>query len=116
MTSVRSVDHVQLPVPVGGSKQARVFYEELLGLRELRDPARDRPGSLHYALGWGRLDLREGMYSGVAPQARMRAADRLVDPVDDVEKGDAVAAVMSQFVGGIGAPADRDRALGKAPR
>jgi catechol 2,3-dioxygenase-like lactoylglutathione lyase family enzyme len=71
MTSVRSVDHVQLPVPVGGSKQARVFYEGLLGLREVRDPAHDRPGSLHYALGWGRLDLREGMYSGVAPQAHL---------------------------------------------
>jgi catechol 2,3-dioxygenase-like lactoylglutathione lyase family enzyme len=71
MTSVRSVDHVQLPVPVGGSKEARVFYEELLGLREVRDPAHDRPGSLHYALGWGRLDLREGMYSGVAPQAHL---------------------------------------------
>ena len=68
---VRSVDHVQLPVPIGGSKQARVFYEVLLGLRELRDPAHDRPGSLHYALGWGRLDLREGMYSGVAPQAHL---------------------------------------------
>ena len=59
MTSVRSVDHVQLPVPIGGSKQARAFYEGLLGLREVRDPAHDRPGSLHYALGWGRLDLIE---------------------------------------------------------
>jgi len=71
MTSVRSVDHVQLPVPIGGSKQARAFYEGLLGLREVRDPAHDRPGALHYALGWGRLDLREGMYSGVAPQAHL---------------------------------------------
>ncbi|HEY9065842.1 MAG TPA: VOC family protein [Burkholderiaceae bacterium] len=65
------MDHVQLPLPVGGSKQARAFYEGLLGLREVRDPAHDRPGSLRYALGWGRLDLREGMYSGVAPQAHL---------------------------------------------
>jgi len=69
--AVRGVDHVQLPLPIGGSKQARAFYEGLLGLREVRDPAHDRPGSLRYALGWGRLDLREGLYTGVAPQAHL---------------------------------------------
>jgi len=69
--SIRGVDHVQLPVPLGGSAQARAFYEGLLGLREVRDPARDRPGALHYALGWGRLDLSEGHYTGVAPQAHL---------------------------------------------
>lgn len=71
VASIRAVDHVQLPVPVGGSKEARAFYEGLLGLHEVRDPVRDRPGSLHYALGWGRLDLREGLYSGIAPQAHL---------------------------------------------
>ena len=69
--AVRAVDHVQLPLPLGGSPQARVFYEQLLGLRELRDPASDRPGALHYSLSWGRLDLREGHYTGVAPQAHL---------------------------------------------
>jgi catechol 2,3-dioxygenase-like lactoylglutathione lyase family enzyme len=69
--AIRAVDHVQLPLPLGGSAQARVFYERLLGLRELRDPTLDRPGALHYALGWGRLDLSEGIYAGVAPQAHL---------------------------------------------
>ena len=69
--AIRAVDHVQLPLPLGGSAQARVFYERLLGLRELRDPTLDRPGSLHDALGWGRLDLSEGLYAGVAPQAHL---------------------------------------------
>jgi len=27
--------------------------------------------ALHYALGWGRLDLSEGHYTGVAPQAHL---------------------------------------------
>jgi catechol 2,3-dioxygenase-like lactoylglutathione lyase family enzyme len=69
--AIRAVDHVQLPLPLGGSAQARAFYERLLGLRELRDPALDRPGALRYALGWGRLDLSEGIYAGVAPQAHL---------------------------------------------
>lgn len=74
MSSIHSVDHVQLPVPVGGLPQARVFYEELLGLPELRDPVLDRPGTLRFSLGWQRLDLSEGFYTGVAPQAHLALA------------------------------------------
>jgi len=103
-SSVRGVDHVQLPLPVGGCRAARPFYETLLGLQELRDPATDRPGTLHYALGlWGRLDLREGLYSGVAPQAhlalrvtglaaivqRLRAAAIAVDDAPLIDAGRA---------------------------
>lgn len=71
MTDVRQVDHVQLPIPVGACRQARQFYEDLLGLREVRDPALDRPGTLRYALGTQRLDLTEGVYSGIAPQSHL---------------------------------------------
>jgi catechol 2,3-dioxygenase-like lactoylglutathione lyase family enzyme len=69
--SVQGVDHVQLPVPPGRLAQARAFYETLLGLPEVRDPLLDRPGTLRFSLGWQRLDLSEGLYTGVAPQAHI---------------------------------------------
>lgn len=68
---VQGVDHIQLPIPLGASPEARAFYQVLLGLREVRDPLTDRPGSLRFSLGWQRLDLREGAYTGVAPQAHL---------------------------------------------
>lgn len=71
MTRFRSVDHVQLPMPHGAAARARQFYENVLGLREVRSPALDRPGTLRYSLGWQRLDLSEGLYTGVAPQAHL---------------------------------------------
>ena len=69
--SVQGVDHIQLPIPIGAAQQARDFYEGLLGLREVRDPELDRPGTLRFSLGWQRLDLSEGRYTGVAPQAHI---------------------------------------------
>lgn len=66
-----TVDHVQLPIATGGAARARDFYEHLLGLREVRDPTLDRPGVLRFSLGAQRLDLSEGVYSGVAPQAHL---------------------------------------------
>jgi len=96
------VDHVQLPVSIGGLPEARRFYQTLIGLPELRDPVLDRPGTLRFALGPQRLDLAEGHYLGVAPQAhlalhvddlgaidrRLRAARVPVDraPVDDRDR------------------------------
>jgi len=74
MTEVRHVDHVQLPIPIGGAPRARAFYEQALGLRELRDPALDRPGTLRFSIGWQRLDLTEGAYTGIAPQAHLALA------------------------------------------
>jgi catechol 2,3-dioxygenase-like lactoylglutathione lyase family enzyme len=71
MIHVKQIDHVQLPVVIGGLRTARHFYQELLGLRELRDPALDRPGTLRFSLGGPRLDLTEGHYLGVAPQAHL---------------------------------------------
>ena len=66
-----SIDHVQLPIPADGVPAARPFYEEVLGLREVRDPALDRAGTVRYALGPLRLDLSEGAYAGPAPQAHL---------------------------------------------
>lgn len=77
MAEIRSVDHIQLPIPLGASPQARAFYEGQLQLPEVRDPSLDRPGTLRFSLGWQRLDLSEGHYTGVAPQAHLalRVAD-----------------------------------------
>jgi catechol 2,3-dioxygenase-like lactoylglutathione lyase family enzyme len=69
--SVQGVDHIQLPIPIGTAAQARAFYEDLLGLPEVRHPALDKPGTLRFSLGWQRLDLSEGLYTGVAPQAHI---------------------------------------------
>jgi len=71
VTTVQGVDHIQLPIPIGAAAQARAFYEHLLGLPEVRHPQLDRPGILRYSLGWQRLDLSEGRYTGVAPQAHV---------------------------------------------
>ncbi len=68
---VHAIDHVQLPLPAGALPKARAFYEGLLGLREWRDPALDRPGTLRYRLGPQRLDLSEGLHAGSAPQAHL---------------------------------------------
>lgn len=70
-TWIEGVDHIQLPIDPGGSPAAREFYQQLLGLAELRDPLLDRPGTLRFSLGAHRLDLTEGRYTGVAPQAHL---------------------------------------------
>jgi len=81
MTDVRRVDHVQLPMPLGGSGRARAFYEGLLGWRELRDPLLNRPGTLRYSLGGQRLDLSEGNFVRVAPQAHLALAMGGLEPL-----------------------------------
>lgn len=68
---VQGVDHVQLPIPIGAGAQARAFYQDLLGLREVRHPELDKPGVLRFSLGGQRLDLSEGRYIGVAPQSHL---------------------------------------------
>jgi catechol 2,3-dioxygenase-like lactoylglutathione lyase family enzyme len=74
--TVQGVDHIQLPIPIGAAAQARAFYEALLGLPEVRQPELDRPGMLRFSLGWQRLDLSEGRYTGVAPQAHIALRDQ----------------------------------------
>jgi catechol-2,3-dioxygenase len=51
---IENIHHVQLPYPPGRQSEARHFYGEILGLRELPRPAAlaDRPG-LWYDLGGG---------------------------------------------------------------
>ncbi|MCW7537138.1 VOC family protein [Aquabacterium sp. A7-Y] len=83
MAEIHGIDHIQLPIPFGASPRARAFYQGLLGLTEVRHPELDRPGVLRFSLGWQRLDLSEGSYTGVAPQAhialRVAGVARLAD-------------------------------------
>jgi catechol 2,3-dioxygenase-like lactoylglutathione lyase family enzyme len=69
--SVQGVDHIQLPIPIGAAARAREFYQDLLGLAEVRSAELDKPGTLRFSLGGQRLDLSEGRYTGVAPQAHI---------------------------------------------
>jgi len=99
------LDHVQLPMPPGGAERARYFYARVLGLRELASASdADAPRVLRFVLDGTTLDLREGPYTGVAPQAhlalqlrdvsavveRLRAAGRPVDAWTLDETGRAV--------------------------
>lgn len=68
------LDHVQLPMPPGGAAQARRFYGDVLGLPPL--PAPDAHEGfesrlLRFGLEGMTLDLCEGRYTGVAPQAHL---------------------------------------------
>jgi catechol 2,3-dioxygenase-like lactoylglutathione lyase family enzyme len=99
------LDHVQLPMPPGGAGRARHFYAEVLGLHELSRPS-DADGApvLRFVLEGTTLDLSEGPYTGVAPQAhlalrlrdvpalvqRLRAAGHPVDAWALDEAGRAV--------------------------
>lgn len=78
---IQALDHVQLSIPLGAARQARAFYEQALGLVEWRDPRLDQPGVLRYRLGSQRLDLCEGAYTGVAPQAHLALQVRSLDPL-----------------------------------
>ena len=68
---VVSIDHVQLPMPFRAGARAREFYQQYLGLEEVRDPWLDRPGTLRFAVGADRIDLCEGIYQPAASQAHL---------------------------------------------
>jgi catechol 2,3-dioxygenase-like lactoylglutathione lyase family enzyme len=45
------IDHVQIAVPRGRERDARRFYEGILGLREVARPRHAAAGSIRYDLG-----------------------------------------------------------------
>ena len=60
-----AIDHVQLAMPVGGEAEARRFYGDLLGLREVPKPAElARRGGAWFESGLVKLHL------GVEPDFR----------------------------------------------
>lgn len=87
---VLGVDHLQLPVPPGALPAARAFYEERLGLFEVRDPALDRPGTLRFRLGGQRLDLVESAVVPVSPHAHLALRVAGVDALKHELSADGV--------------------------
>lgn len=70
---VLGIDHVQLPMPPGGEAQARRFYGEVLGLRELPKPEDMRArGGLWFQAGPAQLHL--GVEEDMRPSQKMHPA------------------------------------------
>jgi catechol 2,3-dioxygenase-like lactoylglutathione lyase family enzyme len=58
MSEVLALDHLQLAMPAGREAQARAFYGDILGLRELTKPANLAVrGGVWFALGTQQLHL-----------------------------------------------------------
>ncbi len=61
---IRGIDHVQLAAPPGSEADARRFFGQLLGLRELEKPAalKARGGA------WFAIGERQQLHVGIDPQ------------------------------------------------
>jgi catechol 2,3-dioxygenase-like lactoylglutathione lyase family enzyme len=71
------LDHVQVAAPPGGEAQARRFYAELVGLREVDKPASlARHGGVWFALGAG-AQLHVGVAKDFAPATKAHPALRI---------------------------------------
>jgi catechol 2,3-dioxygenase-like lactoylglutathione lyase family enzyme len=72
------LDHVQLACPAGGEDEARAFYGELLGLRELEkpEPLRSR-GGVWFECGAHQLHL--GVEEEFRPARKAHPALRVAD-------------------------------------
>lgn len=79
MSGVVGIDHVQVAAPPGCEEQARAFYGDLLGLRELQKPAvLEARGGCWFACG--ELQLHVGVTEAFAPATKAHPALRVRDP------------------------------------
>ncbi len=68
-----AIDHVQLAMPVGEEEKARAFYNGLLGLAEVTNPAElAKRGGAWFEAGSVRVHL--GVESGFAPARKAHPA------------------------------------------
>ena len=73
MIEIVGIDHVQLSMPPGGEEQARAFYGEVLGLREVEKPAAlAGRGGCWFAND--RVSIHLGGESGFGPLAKAHPA------------------------------------------
>ena len=73
MIEIVGIDHVQLSMPPGGEEQARAFYGEVLGLREVEKPAAlAGRGGCWFAND--RVSIHLGAESGFRPLAKAHPA------------------------------------------
>ena len=73
MSEVLALDHLQLAMPAGREAEARAFYGDILGLRELTKPANLAVrGGVWFALGTQQLHL--GVESDFRPAKKAHPA------------------------------------------
>lgn len=81
---VKRFDHVQVSIPTGAEEQARAFYRDVLGLREIEKPESLKSrGGLWFAIG--DIELHLGVEAVVNPTKRHPAFE-----VEDVKGTRAV--------------------------
>jgi catechol 2,3-dioxygenase-like lactoylglutathione lyase family enzyme len=89
---VKGLDHVQLACPRGGEDEARHFYGDLLGLRELEkpEPLRSR-GGLWFECGAQQLHL--GVEEPFAPARKAHPALLVSSPAELEQLAERLPAV-----------------------
>ena len=66
---VKRLDHVQISIPTGAEEQARAFYRDVVGLREIEKPESLKSrGGLWFAIG--DIELHLGVEAVVNPTKR----------------------------------------------
>jgi catechol 2,3-dioxygenase-like lactoylglutathione lyase family enzyme len=79
--TVTGLDHVQLAAPPGCEEEARRFYGDLLGLREVDKPEALRArGGIWFAVGTQQLHI--GVEEPFAPARKAHPALRVGGPAD----------------------------------
>jgi catechol 2,3-dioxygenase-like lactoylglutathione lyase family enzyme len=79
---IRSLDHVQLAIPVGVEALARSFYTEILGLTEVAKPA-SMAGRSSIWFAAGPVNLHLGIEEDFRPAKRAHPA-LVVDDLDEI--------------------------------
>jgi catechol 2,3-dioxygenase-like lactoylglutathione lyase family enzyme len=83
MSTVLRVQHVSVPMPVGGNSEARAFYGGKLGLTEVTPPSTlNRDRLVWYALGSDGHELHVFAADGSGPNS---PSQHLCFQVDDLE-------------------------------
>ena len=81
--TILAIDHVQLAMPAGGESQARAFYAQVLGLRELlKPPTLAARGGVWF--GNDAVQLHLGVEADFRPARKAHPA-LLVDELDAIE-------------------------------
>lgn len=84
MIQFKRLDHVLIPIPEGKKEEARTFYREVLGLKEV--PGQHPGGALWFSVADIELHLREetgGLYSKRHPAFEV---ENLAEAKADLER------------------------------
>jgi catechol 2,3-dioxygenase-like lactoylglutathione lyase family enzyme len=79
---IKAVHHVQISIPKGAEDEARAFYKDILGLREIPKPA-SLAGRGGFWLELGATQIHFGAEDGVDRQKTKAHAAYLVDDLEE---------------------------------